>query len=129
MKTPETITHAIISVSQWPEPAKRAADALRRPLSRCILSDPRAGTLMAEMGIDLSIYMAQEDNTTNSGNGRPVTDVLSTVLSTVRELRAVVHMNQISHNLFPTTPLWSMLIKTLGLACSDDLTFLYVPTA
>jgi hypothetical protein len=124
MYCPNQVLHHVADVLEWPSPVKEIAQTLERPLPAYLATGPypsvsvRASGLFQEL-ICSPLLGAPEDES-QTLNSKPLLDVLDIVLSTVSELRDLTQMTGYGCPR-STTPLWSSLIRTLGYACSEDM--------
>jgi hypothetical protein len=78
----------------------------------------RASGLFQELICSPLLGAAEDESQTL--DSKPLLDVLDIVLSTVSELRDLTQMTGYGCPR-STIPLWSSLIRTLGYACSEDM--------
>jgi hypothetical protein len=124
MYSPNQVLYHVADPSEWPSPVKEIAQTLERPLPAYLATGPypsmsvRASRLFQELICSPSLPLAEDESQTL--DSRPLSDVLDIVLSTVSELRDLTQMTGYGCPR-PTIPLWFSLIRTLGYACSEDM--------
>jgi hypothetical protein len=124
MYSPSPVLHYVVDASGWPSPVKRIAQVLERPLPAYLATGPypfvtsRTSSLLLELV--RSPLLQTTSNESVFFDSRPLSDVFDVVLSTVFELRDVIQKRDYGCPR-QTMPLWSSLIRTLGYACSEDM--------
>jgi hypothetical protein len=125
LPAPEVVIHDIKETEYWPKDVVDLLSQLSRPLPKHIESDEvrnrlSPGVRQVYDEALLSSILALEDNA-DEWLGRPVTDVIDTVLSIVQAKAAESSCNP--HQQWRTS--WISLITILGIAISEDVFISY----
>ena len=124
----EVVRHDITDDYAWPKDVSELFHRLSRPLPKLLASNEFKNALpfrtreILETALH-SPVLVLEDEESNCGETRPVTDVVDTVLSSVRMVRAASAFGRGQQQARLS---WTSLITMLGIAISEKVYFSYV---
>ena len=125
--TVDVVRHDITDEYPWPQDVAELIQEWSRPLPKRLASDdfkniiPPATRRTLEQALRLP-NLKLETNDTNDGPPMPVTDVIETVLSSVRKVRAACSFGRGQEEARMS---WTALILALGMAISEDVFLAY----
>ena len=123
----EVVRHDITDEYTWPQDVSELFRRLSRPLPKLLACNEFQAALplhtrgMLETALQ---SLELEDETSDSGEARPVTDVVDTILSSVRMVRAA---SRFGNGQQQARLSWTSLITMIGMAIPDNIYFSYGP--
>ena len=125
----EVIRHDIKDEHAWPADVSDLFNQFSRPLPKLLASNEFQNALplrtreILEQVFNSSVLVL-EDGKSDYGEARPVTDVVDTILSSVRMVRAASAFGRGQQQARLS---WTSLITMLGIAISEKVYFAYGP--
>jgi hypothetical protein len=125
--TVDVVRHNITDEYSWPQDVAQLIQEWSRPLPKRLASDdfknilPPATRRTLEEVLQ-SPKLKLETNDINEGKAMPVTDVIDTMLSSVRKVRAACSFGRGQQQARMS---WTSIISALGMAISEDVFLSY----